>query len=77
MLGGGRAALALFDAANVIKHKTIQRYTTRRKQGGTQSAHDQAKGHAKSAGAQIRRAQAVKFRDDVRYVHLCAVVLPR
>lgn len=41
--------------ATVIAHKTFHRYTTRRKQGGSQSANDSAKGAAHSAGASIRR----------------------
>lgn len=55
----------------VLKHKTFHRYTSpcspstnfphiyslpaRRKQGGSQSLNDNAKGNAKSAGAQLRR----------------------
>lgn len=39
----------------IIAHKTFHRYTTRRKQGGSQSVNDNAKGFAKSAGAQLRR----------------------
>lgn len=39
----------------VLRHKTFHRYTTRRKQGGSQSVNDNAKGFAKSAGAQLRR----------------------
>lgn len=41
--------------AIVIAHKTFHMYTTRRKQGGSQSANDSAKGAAHSAGANIRR----------------------
>ena len=41
--------------AIVIAHKTFHRYTTRRKQGGSQSSNDSAKGAAHSAGASIRR----------------------
>jgi hypothetical protein len=41
----------------VVLHKRFARYTTRRKQGGSQSAHDAKKGTtAKSAGANLRRA---------------------
>jgi hypothetical protein len=42
-------------SATVIAHKTFHRYTTRRKQGGSQSANDNAKGAAHSAGSSIRR----------------------
>jgi hypothetical protein len=42
-------------SATVVAHKTFHRYTTRRKQGGSQSANDNAKGAAHSAGSSIRR----------------------
>ncbi|KKY16473.1 putative ankyrin repeat and zinc finger domain containing protein 1 [Diplodia seriata] len=41
--------------ATVVAHKTFHRYTTRRKQGGSQSANDSAKGAAHSAGSSLRR----------------------
>ncbi|KAG8997783.1 hypothetical protein FRB94_007466 [Tulasnella sp. JGI-2019a] len=50
----------------VIRHKTFHRYTTRRKQGGSQSVNDNAKGNAKSAGAQLRRYGEQALRDDIR-----------
>ncbi|KAI0313538.1 hypothetical protein OF83DRAFT_1140946 [Amylostereum chailletii] len=50
----------------VLKHKTFHRYTTRRKQGGSQSVNDNAKGPAKSAGAQLRRYGEQALRDDIR-----------
>lgn len=50
----------------VLLHKTFHRYTTRRKQGGSQSANDNAKGPAKSAGAQLRRYGEQALRDDIR-----------
>lgn len=40
---------------NVLTSKTFHRYTTRRKQGGSQSASDNARGKANSAGSSIRR----------------------
>eukprot|EP00835_Amoeboradix_gromovi_P005052 NODE_441_length_8548_cov_0.413185.p1 type:complete len:399 gc:universal NODE_441_length_8548_cov_0.413185:760-1956(+) len=57
MLSGGDFAGALIDVASqkAIIHKSIHRYTTRRKQGGGQSSHDQSKGKASSAGSSIRR----------------------
>ena len=69
MIGGGHFAAMLVSltpkltkkagindrTATVIAHKTFHRYTTRRKQGGSQSANDGAKGAAHSAGASIRR----------------------
>lgn len=50
----------------VIKHKTFHRYTTRRKQGGSQSINDNAKGAAISAGAILRRYGEQALRDDIR-----------
>lgn len=46
--------------------KGFHRYTTRRKQGGAQSANDNANGAANSAGAQIRRYNEVALADDIR-----------
>ncbi|EDR05664.1 uncharacterized protein LACBIDRAFT_302801 [Laccaria bicolor S238N-H82] len=50
----------------VLRHKTFHRYTTRRKQGGSQSTNDNAKGNAKSAGAQLRRYGEQALREDIR-----------
>ncbi|KZV96390.1 hypothetical protein EXIGLDRAFT_609271 [Exidia glandulosa HHB12029] len=50
----------------VLRHKTFHRYTTRRKQGGSQSVNDNAKGPAKSAGAQLRRYGEQALREDIR-----------
>ncbi|MCJ1385524.1 hypothetical protein MMC17_008647 [Xylographa soralifera] len=52
--------------AIVVAHKTFHRYTTRRKQGGSQSANDSAKGAAHSAGAGIRRYNEVALEAEVR-----------
>jgi hypothetical protein len=52
--------------AVVLAHKTFHRYTTRRKQGGSQSANDSAKGNAHSAGAGIRRANEAALEAEVR-----------
>lgn len=52
--------------ATVLAHKTFHRYTTRRKQGGSQSANDSAKGNAHSAGASIRRYNEQALIDEVR-----------
>ena len=52
--------------ANVIAHKSFHRYTTRRKQGGAQSANDSAKGAAHSAGASIRRHNEAALMNEVR-----------
>ncbi|KAF7294481.1 bVLRF1 domain-containing protein [Mycena kentingensis (nom. inval.)] len=52
--------------AEVLKHKTFHRYTTRRKQGGSQGLNDNSKGLAKSAGALLRRYGEQSLRDDIR-----------
>lgn len=52
--------------ATVLAHKTFHRYTTRRKQGGSQSANDSAKGAAHSAGADLRRYNEQALNDEVR-----------
>ncbi|GAA6008943.1 Vms1p [Rhodotorula paludigena] len=50
----------------VLEKKTFHRYTTRRKQGGSQGANDSANGKAKSAGAMIRRYNEAMLNDEVR-----------
>jgi hypothetical protein len=52
----------------VLAHKTFHRYTTRRKQGGSQSANDNAKGNAHSVGSSIRRANEAALEAEVRGV---------
>lgn len=52
--------------AIVLAHKTFHRYTTRRKQGGSQSANDNSKGNAHSAGSSIRRYNEAALENDVR-----------
>jgi hypothetical protein len=52
----------------VLAHKTFHRYTTRRKQGGSQSTNDNAKGNAHSVGSSIRRANEAALEAEVRGV---------
>lgn len=52
--------------ATVLAHKTFHRYTTRRKQGGSQSANDNAKGKAHSVGSSLRRYNETALVEDVR-----------
>ncbi|RDW66869.1 hypothetical protein BP5796_09618 [Coleophoma crateriformis] len=52
--------------ATVLAHKTFHRYTTRRKQGGAQSANDSAKGAAHSAGSSLRRYNEQALTEEVR-----------
>jgi hypothetical protein len=53
-------------SATVLAHKTFHRYTTRRKQGGAQSANDAAKGAAHSAGSALRRYNEAALTNEVR-----------
>ncbi|KAI9922163.1 hypothetical protein PsorP6_002200 [Peronosclerospora sorghi] len=64
LLRSGRFAGAVFDKDKALCHKTFHRYTTRRKQGGAQSASD-ASGKAKSAGATLRRYNEAALKQDV------------
>ncbi|KAE8914314.1 hypothetical protein PF005_g993 [Phytophthora fragariae] len=64
LLRSGRFAGAVFEKDKALCHKTFQRYTTRRKQGGAQSASD-ASGKAKSAGATLRRYNEAALKQDV------------
>ncbi|GME24801.1 DNA-binding SAP [Neofusicoccum parvum] len=52
--------------ATVVAHKTFHRYTTRRKQGGSQSASDASKGAAHSAGSSLRRYNETALTSEVR-----------
>ncbi|KAF8310101.1 hypothetical protein DL93DRAFT_2140889 [Clavulina sp. PMI_390] len=63
--GKGKANHAVPDL-EILAHKTFHRYTTRRKQGGSQSVNDNAKGPAKSAGAQLRRYGEQALREDIQ-----------
>ncbi|KAJ5238948.1 hypothetical protein N7468_003567 [Penicillium chermesinum] len=54
--------------ARVIAHKSFHRYTTRRKQGGSQSASDASRGAAHSAGSSLRRYNEAALEKDIREV---------
>eukprot|EP00939_MAST-03C_sp_MAST-3C-sp1_P001312 g1312.t1 len=69
LLRSGDFAGAIFDnkSQRPICHKTIHRYTTRRKQGGSQSKRDNSGGaKPRSAGAKLRRYNEVEFAREVR-----------
>ncbi|CCG25721.1 hypothetical protein CORT_0C03470 [Candida orthopsilosis Co 90-125] len=51
---------------NVIASKTFHRYTTRRKQGGSQGTSDNSRGKAISAGSSIRRYNEKALAQEVR-----------
>jgi len=64
MCVGGHFAAAIFERDKCVKHKTIHRYTTRRKQGGSQSSKDNRSATApQSAGAGIRRYNEKKLKE--------------
>lgn len=65
LLRSGRFAGAIFERETALCHKTFQRYTVRRKQGGSQSANDASGGKAKSAGATLRRYNEAALKQDV------------
>ena len=69
MSAGGHFVAALWDVNGVLKrHKTFHRYTSRRKQGGSQAAADEARGNAnriRSAGATLRRHGEQALRQEV------------
>ncbi|RJE22327.1 hypothetical protein PHISCL_05335 [Aspergillus sclerotialis] len=81
MIGGGHFAAMLVSLApeihrrqggfeerqaRVIAHKTFHRYTTRRKQGGSQSASDASRGAAHSAGSSLRRYNEAALEKEIR-----------
>lgn len=70
MAASGHFCLALWDGAGIlVRHKTIHKYTTRRKQGGSQAAADAARGagnRIRSAGATLRRHGEHALQSEVR-----------
>lgn len=68
MMASGHFSGAVLDCitGNQLVHKTFHRYTTRRKQGGAQSAHNNSKGKAKSAGSGIRTYNEQALREEIQ-----------
>lgn len=81
MIGGGHFSAAIISHAlsnqknsgqnpyasiKILEHKTFHRYTTRRKQGGSQSASDNAHGKANSAGSSLRRHNEQALTNEIR-----------
>eukprot|EP01132_Coremiostelium_polycephalum_P005541 gene5541-6900_t len=63
---GGRFAGAIYTiGGKCLDHKTYHRYTTRKKQGGSQSSKDSQSGVRKSAGASMRRYNEKRLREEV------------
>lgn len=62
MAGGGHFCATLWDInGHLIKHKTFHRYTSRRKQGGSQSAADAARGNAKYVSSYLSIFRTASF----------------
>jgi hypothetical protein len=68
MCSGGRFSGAVFKRDTLVVSKNFQRYTTRRKQGGAQSAHDAAKGKANSIGSSIRRKETIRYQEETERI---------
>lgn len=79
MIGGGHFAGAIVahkplkskilkQQVHFIAHKTVHRYTTRRKQGGLQSTMDNSKGKANSAGSTLRRYNEQALAKDIKEI---------
>lgn len=64
----GTAAELQMQSVRLLTHKTFHRYTTRRKQGGSQSAMDDSKGKANSAGSTLRRYNEQALGKDIEYL---------
>ncbi|KAG5491409.1 hypothetical protein JIQ42_01310 [Leishmania sp. Namibia] len=67
---GGYFAGGVFARGTCVAHKAFQRYVVRKKQGGKQSSNAKDAGSYNSVGSQIRAAQEVKWRADVRDILL-------
>lgn len=80
---GGYFAGGVFVNGRCLLHKAFQRYVVRKKQGGKQSSNAKDTGSYNSVGSQIRAAQEVRWRVDVRdillewtpYIHAAAFIL--
>lgn len=81
MIGGGHFAGAIishkrsnqkptpsspYADIQILAQKSFHRYTTRRKQGGSQSANDNSKGKANSAGSTLRRYNEAALEKEIR-----------
>uniref|UniRef100_A0A1I7U3L0 BVLRF1 domain-containing protein n=1 Tax=Caenorhabditis tropicalis TaxID=1561998 RepID=A0A1I7U3L0_9PELO len=66
---GGHFAAAVFENDKITVQKSFHRYVARAKQGGVQSQHDSGgKGAAKSAGAQLRRYNEQKMKEEIQSI---------
>lgn len=70
MMGGGYFTGAIMsldqaDGLDIVKSKSFHRYTTRRKQGGSQASYDSQKGKANSAGSSLRRYNELALKEEI------------
>ncbi|ODV96230.1 hypothetical protein PACTADRAFT_33408 [Pachysolen tannophilus NRRL Y-2460] len=65
-INGSSGESLLEQSVNIIEHKTFHRYTTRRKQGGSQGTNDNSNGKANSAGSSLRRYNEAALEKEVR-----------
>jgi len=65
-LRSGHFAGAVFQGAEPTVHKAIHRYTTRAKQGGSQSTMDNSGKKPKSAGASLRRYGEQRLAEEIQ-----------
>merc|ERR1712232_1204893 len=62
----GHFAGAIFDGPAAIVHKTLHRYTSRAKQGGSQAAFDARGKKANSVGSNLRRYGQQRLGEDIQ-----------
>lgn len=64
LIQAGHAALGLSEAGELLEHKVIRKYMTRRKQGKAQITHLKTKGKSR-LGSRIRLQQSVEFVEEI------------
>merc|ERR1712217_501492 len=62
----GYFAGGIFRGTDALVHKTLHRYTSRAKQGGSQIAFDASGKKAKSAGSNLRRYCHQRLQEEIR-----------
>ncbi|KYQ88554.1 hypothetical protein DLAC_11283 [Tieghemostelium lacteum] len=65
MCSGGRFAGSINQIGKCLEHKAFHRYTTRKKQGGSQSSKDSQGATKHSAGAGLRRYNEKRLKEEV------------
>ena len=63
---GGHLSCCVFLGPRVVLHRTVHRYTVRKKQGRSQLSQDATGSHAQSAGAEIRRYNQKMLEDGIK-----------